>query len=114
MNQNSRNHGPAVVVLCLLLPIPVGTVALLLNPEHEGMYVDLFIISGAIPISWSFAGVGCWVLGRIWNQDRTVCTFLRPPVEYWGLILFIVGFSLSVLGWWEMFKEGMFSWLPVR
>ena len=70
-----------VVPSCILLPIPAALIALWLNPEHEGMCLDMFIIVGAFPIGWSFAGIGCWVLGRIWNQDHPVYTFLHLSVE---------------------------------
>lgn len=109
MGSGSSWRGWIVVPSCILLPIPAAILAVWLNPEHEGMCVDLFIIFGAFPISWTFAGIGCWVLGRIWNHGRTVHTFQCLPVEYCGLILFIVGFSLSLFGLWKMYQNGLFA-----
>jgi hypothetical protein len=114
-SDNSHScRGWVVVASCVLLPIPAAILALWLNPEHEGMCVDFFIIFGAFPIGWSFTGIGCWVLGRIWNRDRTVCTFLRFPVVYWGTILFVIGCGVSLFGLWEMYVNGLFPWLSWR
>lgn len=107
-------RSPLLVLFCLLVPIPAAICALWLDPEKQGMGLDLFIIFGAFPIGWSFTGIGCWVAGRIWNRDGTVYTFLRLPVEYWGLILFVIGVGLSLFGWWEMYVNGLFPWLSGR
>ena len=77
-------RSPLLVLACLAVPIPVAICALWLDPEKQGMGLDLFIVFGVFPIGWSFTGIGCWVAGRIWNRDGTVYTFLRLPVEYWG------------------------------
>lgn len=98
-----------VVPACIVLPIPAAILALWLWPEKQGMGMDLFIIFGAFPIVWSFAGIGCWVLGRVWNKNRREETFLHLAVEYWGLILFIVGFGLSLFGLWGMYHNGLFA-----
>lgn len=109
MNSASAWRGWIVVPSCMFLPIPAAILALWLNPEHEGMYVDFFIIFGAFPIGWSFAGVGCWVLGRIWNRNGIAHSFLGRPVEFWGLILFVAGFILSLFGLGEMHRNGLFA-----
>ena len=114
MANSPSYRGWIVVPSCIFLPIPAAILALWLNPEHEGMCVDFFIIFGAFPIGWTSTGIGCWVAGRIWNRDGTVYTFLRLPVEYRGLILFVIGVGLSLFGWWEMYVNGLFPWLSGR
>lgn len=100
-----------VVPSCILLPIPVAIIALWLWPEKEGMGVDLFIVFGAFPIGWSFTGILCWAFGCIGNEECSR-TFLGFPVKYWGQALFLVGFGLSLLGLWGMYRNGLFPYLP--
>jgi hypothetical protein len=90
---------PMLLLFCILVPIPAAILALWLEPEKQGMGLDLFIIFGAFPIGWTFSGIGCWLVGRIWNHDHPVLTVLRRPVEHCGLILFGVGLIPSQVGW---------------
>ena len=104
-------RGWIVVPFCVVVPIPAAILAFWLVPEKEkmGNGLDFFILFGAFPIGWTFSGIGCWVLGQIWNRDRTDDTFLHLAVEYWGLILFSIGFGLSLIGLWGMYQNGLFA-----
>ena len=100
--------GLLLVCFCVVVPLPAAIIAAWLTPEGEGMF-SLFLILGAFPVGWTFTGIGCWALGRIWNQNHPILTFLGRPVEYCGLILFLIGLALSLFGWWEMYLNGMFA-----
>jgi hypothetical protein len=93
---DSSRRGAIAVFLSAIVPIPVMVVAIWVTLDFEQALMPIFIIFAGPPVCWMFAGLGCWVLGRIWNQERVAHTFLRRPVEYWGKVYFAVGIILAL------------------
>lgn len=92
--EGPSNRSCVLILLFVLLPIPAAVFMIWL---WWNLHIDgdtgfvAFIIIGAFPIGWSFTGIGCWVLGRLW-KDRLV--------QYLGVILFLIGFSMVLYLQW--------------
>jgi hypothetical protein len=96
--------GCLVVLLALLTPMLVLPAAFWLIPEANTVVMFIFLVFLGPPICWMFAGIGCWLGGRIRNRNGVTLTCLNWPVEYWGLLYFIGGLALILLFaarvWW--------------
>ena len=77
--------------------IALAIAAFTVLPEDCGsVYMLIFVIICGFPFGWMFSGIGCWALGRTWRRSHRTYLFLSLPLEYWGLIYFMVGLALIV------------------
>jgi hypothetical protein len=82
--------GRGWIVVPLSIALPVGAVFVSLVYLYDCFFMPSAVL---IPLGsgWILAGATCWILGRIWNRDRTLHRFLGSKVETWGLFYFIPG-----------------------
>lgn len=91
-------NGFGILALGALVP-PVLLYALF---ARKGLHGLGFLTAG---LSLFAGGLGCVVLGRMWNRDGTQHSMYWVPLQGWGYAYLAFGLMLAVVGAYELIRK---------